>query len=223
MTNELCQLAVDWDGTVPDGGMMCDEKLDGFRAMYFAGIDGVPRLWTRAGMAIEGTEHIRHRLSLLEQVAGCRLFVDGEFVVDGALAATKTWCERGWRSGEQAGVFHAFDVLRFDDWRRGGSDMPLYERKAWLQQLIGAVDEDPALSWDWREGSRGRDEDRPAVVIVPDEWIFNADDALDAARRVWVRDGEGCMLKIADAPYARGRNGAWRKVKASGPWQRNVT
>ena len=213
MTETLCMLATDWDGSLPDGGMMLEEKHNGLRALYFAGRDGGKCMWTRGGMTIEGTEHIRHRLGLLEQIAGCDLFVDGEFIVDGTLAATKAWFERGWRGGGCAGTFHAFDILPLDQWRRGGWDAPLYERKAWLQQLMTAVDDDPKLNWEWRPGSHGRDERQPPVVVAPDVWIFDADGALSEARRVWARVGEGCMLKDAEAPYVRRRCRAWQKLK----------
>lgn len=216
MSAQLCQLASDFTGEVLRGGMMCEEKFDGLRAMYFPGIDGVQRLWSRNGIAIEGTGHIRHRLAHMERVAGQRLFIDGEFVVDGTLVASKAWFERGWKSGGEAGVFHVFDLMPFADWRRGGSDMPQNARKRWLADLLGVVDADPALSWDWRPGSHGLDEAAPPVVLLPDEWSFTAEDAMDMAQRVWARGGEGCVLKDPDASYVRGRNRSWLKLKDSG-------
>jgi hypothetical protein len=37
----LVQLLSDWRGTVPAGGLLCEEKRDGWRAARFPGIDGV--------------------------------------------------------------------------------------------------------------------------------------------------------------------------------------
>ena len=209
----LCQLAGDFRGDLPAGGAMVERKWDGFRALYFTGRDGTRRLWTRNGHPIEGTGHILYRLRQIERAAGMALMIDGEFVVDdagqGTLHATKAWCESGWKMGGEAGTFHAFDVMPLAEWQAGGCEAPLYRRKAWLAQLVGAtVDE-----WDWRPGSRGRDEDRPAVVFVEDEWAATSADVLDMARRVWSEGGEGVMVKDPMATYRRNRNAAWLKVK----------
>lgn len=50
----LCHLAADWRGDVPAGGWLVEQKWDGWRCLYFRGIDGQPRLWTRQGMPIDG-------------------------------------------------------------------------------------------------------------------------------------------------------------------------
>lgn len=210
----LCQLAGDWRGTIPQGGTMAEPKIDGWRALYFAGIDGVKRLWTRNGLPIEGTGHIMHRLAQMEAKAGEPMVFDGEFQVNGNLADTKTWCERGWKFGGEAGVFHVFDCLTFAEWQAGGSDTPSYQRKARLAALWEAVEADPALSWEWRPGSRGRDEGAIPVVLMPDQWAFDAGDVIDMARRIWAEGGEGVMLKDPESPYRRNRNSAWLKVKA---------
>jgi len=210
---QLCQLASDWRGTVPTGGTMYEQKVDGWRALRFPGIDGKVRLWTRNGMPIEGAGHILHRLALMEQVAGESMVFDGEFQVDGTLEATKRWCERGWRLGSEAGTFYAFDCLTLAEWIAGGSSVPLFERKMRLTQLASAVEEDPALSWEWRQKSRGRDESG-AVQVLVDGWAADAAGIVDEARHVWAAGGEGIMLKDAESPYRRLRSAAWQKVKA---------
>lgn len=212
--NSLCQLASDWRGTLPSEGTWAELKHDGFRCLWFRGIDGKARLWTRQGMPIEGCDHIAYHLSLLERVAGQPLFIDGELVVDGTLAATKHWVETGWRQGGEKGLLHAFDVLPFADWQRGGGDMPLHARKAMLVELAGSVEHDPALSWEWRPGSRGRDEGGNPVLLVEDQWLGSRADVVDEVRRVWAAGGEGLVLKDSMAPYQRSRNGAWVKVKS---------
>ena len=216
----LCQLGCDWNGAMPAGGVMLEPKIDGWRCLYFRGRDGQARLWTRNGMPIEGADHILHRCRLLESVAGLPLFIDGEYQVDGSLAATKAWAERGWRQGGDRGLFHAFDVLPYAEWLEGGSDCPLHERKAMLVDLAGKVENDPALSWEWRPGSHGRDGEASPLIVMPDLWAFDAGDVLDAANRVWASNGEGVMVKDAESPYERNRNGSWLKVKHGGPWRR---
>lgn len=208
---QLCQLARDWKGAIPTGGMMCEPKIDGWRATRFPGIDGKVRLWSRNGMPIEGAGHILRRLALMEEAAGEPMFFDGEFQVDGTLDATKEWAERGWKQGGNAGVFHAFDCLTLAEWRAGGSDVPLIERKARLVELFNASEPD-ADEWTWAEGSRGA----PipvAVRVMPDGWAFDADDAVNEVRRVWAAGGEGVVLKDASSPYRRTRSDAWMKVK----------
>jgi ATP-dependent DNA ligase len=212
----LCQLATDWRGEIPEGGLMAEQKIDGWRALRFPGVDGKVRLWTRNGMTIEGAAHILHRLELMEQAAGEPMVFDGEYQVEESLAATKAWCERGWRIGGEAGKFHVFDCLTVDEWRAGGSDAPLYQRKAWLRELF-AASEEVDDGWTWREGSRGAPTPI-AVHVLADGWSFDASDVLNEARRIWAAGGEGVMLKDAEAPYRRNRNVAWLKVKQGGPW-----
>lgn len=214
MSNSLCQLAADYRGAIPEGGCMVETKVDGWRALYFPGWDGRWRLWSRNGHPIEGTEHIAWRLEQMQRMTGEPMVFDGEFQVDGTLAATKAWCERGWRLGGEAGIFHAFDCLPLAHWERGESPIPAYQRKATLKALWQAVEGDAGLAWEWRPGSHGRDEVNPGPVqIVEDEWAFTPADVLGMARRVWAIDGEGLMLKDAEAPYRRLRSPAWMKVK----------
>lgn len=210
---ELCQLAGRWQGTIPDGGIVCEEKRDGWRALWFPGIDEKPRLWTRGGQPIEGTDHIAHWLGIMERVAGEPMMFDGEFQVDGTLTATKTWCERGWKAGGNAGKLYLFDAMPLADWQSGRCDTPWITRKARLTDIMRAAEESP-LSWEWAPGARG---DTPgSVEIMDDVWLFTADDVRDEANRVWARGGEGLMLKDPAAPYVRARSDAWLKVKKDG-------
>lgn len=210
--NSLCQLAADWRGSTPTGGMLFEEKVDGWRALRLAGIDGKVRLWTRNGMPIEGVSHILQRLAAMETAAGEPMFFDGEFQVDDTLADTKAWCETRWKQGGTAGIFHAFDCMTLAEWRAGGTDRPLIERKAMLRRLFDESEPEDD-GWTWAEGSRGAPTPT-AVQIVPDSWAFDAADVVSEARRVWAEKGEGLMLKDAESPYQRRRCDAWQKVKA---------
>ena len=159
MSDHLCQLATDWRGSIPDAGWMAEPKVAGFRALWLPGLDGKARLWTRNGMPIEGVPHIAYRLLQMEEAAGRPIMFDGEFRVDGTLAATKRWCERGWKFGGEAGRLYLFDAMPVEQWRDGGCDVPAVMRKNWLQELWQVVENDPDLSWEWLPGSFGRDEE----------------------------------------------------------------
>lgn len=209
----LCHLASDYRGAFPDGGMMVERKWDGFRCLFFRGIDGQPRLWSRNGMPIEGCDHILRQLLRVEQRAGFPAFIDGELVVDGTLAATKRWVETDYRQGGERGTFHAFDMLSQADWKAGGTDTPLYQRKSALAQAISEAGADRS-DWDWTPGTRGRDESEPSPVeLVEDVWVFSHADLVAEARRIWAIGGEGLMAKFAEEPYRRVRSGAWVKIK----------
>jgi hypothetical protein len=201
---------------------MAEQKIDGWRASYLTGIEGKPCLWSRTGQPLYGVAHIEWRLSLMERVAGQPMFFDGEWQVEGSLEATKAWGEKGHRSGADAGHFYAFDCMTMEEWRAGGSDEPLYRRKARLAALAKAVEDDPALSWEWRPRSRGQDGDASPVTVLRDVWVSDAGDVLAEARRIWAAGGEGLMLKDPEAPYRRNRNTHWLKVKQGGPYWRNV-
>ncbi|MXP24795.1 hypothetical protein GRI39_01880 [Altererythrobacter indicus] len=215
--NSLCQLAADWRGDCPPAGILAEEKIDGWRALYLRDHTGTARLYTRNGHRIEGTGHILHQLAEMERAAGELMVFDGEFQIDGALSATKKWCESGWKAGGEAGQFFGFDCLTLSEWRSGGTDRSAIDRKAILKDLAETAQSD---AWEWRPGSRGRDDLLPPVVILPDLWCFDAGDVLTEARRVWAQGGEGLMLKDAEAGYQRARVKAWQKVKQGGPWSR---
>lgn len=212
---ELFQLAGSWQGRALPPGAVAEEKIDGWRAGYIRGRDGKLGLFTRNGHPIEGIGHIMHRLGQMEEVAGTELFFDGEFQVDGTLAATKHWCETGWKQGGEAGAFYVFDCFTRAEWEVGGSNVPQNVRRARLQALCAST---PADQWDWRAGSRGRDEGRECVFFLPQLDVFTVADAVRAAQYVWSRGGEGLMLKNSYAPYRRNRTKDWQKVKQGQAW-----
>lgn len=214
MANELVQLAGTWDFlTVPAGGLIAETKVDGWRAVYLRDWEGKPGLFTRNGQPIEGVGHILYRLALMEACAGEAMVFDGEFQVGGCLSATKRWCERGWKTGGEAGTLYLFDAMPLSRWKQGGDDMPLYVRKARLVGMMRAADEHP-LAWEWREGSRGKEPQEAAVELIADEWVKDAEEALSLARRVWAANLEGLVLKDAESPYQRKRAPYWMKVKS---------
>lgn len=216
----LAQLATEWKGALP-AWCVGEQKIDAWRALYLRDRSGRPGLFTRNGHTIPGVDHILHELAALERHAGERLFLDGEFCVgDGpdTLASTKRWCESGWKAGGNAGTFHAFDMLPYDEWFRGGTDTPWYERKARLEQLAAAVAADEDHRWTWRAGARG---DEPCPVrVVPHVDVWTVEDAVGMARHMWDAGLEGVVLKDATAAYTRTRNAAWLKIGR--PWQQKL-
>lgn len=200
---------------MPDeAGALLERKHDGFRCLFFRGLDGQPSLWTRNGMPMPGVNHILARLLEVEATMGAPHMIDGELVVDGTLAGTKAHYDRGWRLGD-AGTFHAFDAIPFEAWQAGRCDTPLVERKAALARAIAATAPDSA-AWEWAERSRGAGHGVDPVALVVDSWAFTASDVESEAQRGWAAGHEGAMIKRADAPYIRGRSDAWLKLKRPG-------
>lgn len=210
---QLVQLASDWRGHVLPHGMMSEPKIDGWRGVVLQGVDSITRMFTRQGHFIEGVAHCLYFLQHMERAAGEPMVWDGEFQVNGNLADTKRWAESQWKQGGEAGHFYLFDCLPLSAWKRGGDPTPLYQRKARLQSLYQAVIEDEDLKWEFRPGSRGDDGWLRSVSVLPDTWVFNAQGATEEARRIWAEGGEGVMLKDPEAPYQRGRNGHFLKIK----------
>ena len=222
MPASLCQLAGTWNRSLP-AWCVGEVKADGFRCLWLRDHEGRPGLYSRNGMPLPGLEHIEHELRAWERHAGERLFVDGELIVgDGpdTLAATKHWAETGHKLGGTAGRFMLFDGFAYDEWLRGGTATPLYERKARLEQLGLSVESDEAHRWDWRPGSRGAGSDASPVCIVPHVEIWHVDDALTMAAEMWRAGLEGIVLKDATAAYTRTRSAAWQKVGR--PWQSKI-
>jgi ATP-dependent DNA ligase len=188
--SELCCLAVKWDGTVPSGGLIVQEKIDGIRAAYFDG-----QLWTREGNAIGGVDHILAELHAIEWAFGRPMFLDGEFQVDGALKPTLAHFARRGRYGD-AGRLNLFDALPLDQWRADACTIPLSARLSALQAVMGK-----------RRGEH--------VSALP-SCVCGSPDAVRAyAGQIWARGGEGAVAKAPDSLYRRRRDAAWMKAKRS--------
>lgn len=186
--SELCTLAVKWDGKVPVGGLIVQEKVDGIRALW---IDG--QLVTREGHAIGGTGHIAEALAKLEKAFGRRMMLDGEFQVDGALRPTLRHFANGGRYGD-AGRLFLFDAVPLDDWRGDRCQMPLGVRLEALD-AAGAV-----LAGD-------------TVSVLPWRLCASSGAVQAEAAAVWARNGEGLVAKVPASRYQRRRDPSWIKVK----------
>ena len=186
--SELCMLATKWDCTVPAGGLIVQEKIDGIRALWFDG-----QLWTREGTPILGVAHVTADLRAIERRAGEPLFLDGELQVDGTLAATTRHFRAAGRYGD-AGLLHLFDALPLADWKADAYDLPLGARLQRLEHALG-------------------DERGASVRLLPSRLCGCAATVLAHAAAVWAHGGEGSVGKVAGSAYRRRRSSAWCKVK----------
>ena len=214
---QLVQLVGEYRGTLPPGQWVASEKKDGWRAAWFRGIDGKPRLWTRNGLPMEGVAHIAARCAAMEEAAGEPLMIDGELQIDGTLLATKAWCERAWKLGGCNGTFFAFDCLTQAEWAAGGSDMPWIERQTRLHALVDATEtlpRDPR----WFRATDGEAVPERYVQALPGEFVQSHAGVVRAVEEIWAAGGEGAVLKRIDSPYRRCRGQDWVKVKRCQSW-----
>lgn len=191
--SSLCQLATKWDGTVPAGGLVAQEKIDGIRALWIEG-----RLITREGNEIGGTDHITTELRAIEAAFGCRMFLDGEFQLGGALKATMRHFASGGRYGD-GGRLYLFDALPLDQWRSNASTAPLSARLDSLSAVMAMHE--------------GR-----SVSMLPSRFCSSLGAVRAHAEEIWARGGEGLVLKTPGSPYRRMRSSEWMKLK--GRWPR---
>lgn len=199
---ELCHLFTAWRGEVPDHGWLVSTKVDGWRALWFDG-----QMHTRMGMPLHAADWFAPMLRLMELAGGERLFLDGEYQVDGSLAATKAHCERGWKQGTgRKGRLFLFDALPAGQWFRGDCQMSTMQRYEWLIQLVEKAQAHP-LAWEIDPAHWDR------LVILPHAWTRDAGEIQTLAQRIWSDGGEGLVLKDPLAPYQRKRTNLWRKIK----------
>lgn len=183
--SSLCQLAGVWSGAVPDGGMVMQEKVDGWRALWLPDHTGQRMLFTRNGCPIGGVGHIAWQLERMEAAAGQPMVFDGEFQVGGTLDATKRWCESGWKAGGEAGQLFVFDAVPLADWQRGECPMPYHERRRMLEEAFQAVEGE---EWTWPP-------DRTAGTLCGPLWRCWRRHGLSIRPTCWTRRGASGRAK----------------------------
>lgn len=189
--SELCALATKWDGNVPAGGLVLQEKIDGIRAIWLD-----RQLVTREGIHIEGVDHVIAELIELERSCGRPTVFDGEFQVGGALKPTLSHFGSRGRRGD-AGQLFLFDAIPHEEWKSDACEKPLTAR---LASLAASVERTTlrhvsALPWSVRGSA--------ATVTA-------------FARGVWDRGGEGAVAKVPASFYSRRKLRTWSKIKKAG-------
>lgn len=189
--SELCQLALSWElgRRIVSPGWVMQEKFDGIRLLWIGG-----ELVTREGNAFTAAEHLRPAFKRLERRAGKPMFFDCEYISAGGFFAALRELKRE----EGTGTAMLFDGFPLEQWERGQSLLPQDGRRRILETIFG-------------------DDYRPDGLSLVNQWPAPATPAAiqAAAAAVWLRGGEGLVLKERGATYARARNASWLKVKRS--------
>jgi bifunctional non-homologous end joining protein LigD len=172
--------------TIPPGeGWIAEMKYDGYR-LQLQVAHGQARVLTRSGL--DWSEKFRPIVAAGSQLPVTDAILDGEAVVfdDSGISDFKGLVQ-SLDVGAPQGVFQAFDLLRLD-----GEDLrkqELLDRKLLLEKLVARAP--------------------PAI-----RYSEHVDTGLQALLdRILSADGEGVIVKKADAPYRSGRTSSWIKVK----------
>jgi bifunctional non-homologous end joining protein LigD len=147
---------------------------------------GHTKLLTRT--RLDWTDRYPAMQTALTAVRAKTAYLDGELCgvgADGVPSFAETQAATDGERGARL-VFYAFDLLHLDG--RDTAGLPLLERKALLQPLVADI---PGLQFNSHELGDG-------------ELI---------RRHAYQLGYEGIVSKTADAPYAAGNRGLWRKAK----------
>ncbi|HDR8453962.1 TPA: hypothetical protein QC364_000754 [Bacillus cereus] len=173
-------------------------KLDGNRCVIFTNDNGEIELLSRSGQVLEGYTEI---------VEAFKAFPKG-IVYDGELLAinneglnSKELFQKTQKivrtKGEKTGVmFHAFDMLPIEDFKKGGCSTPCLLRKNALESIVEKYGNDLVAYV------------KPLYIGMFDEEIIQklSEDACE-------QEEEGIMVQLADAPYQLKRTFDILKVK----------
>ncbi|HEY8576953.1 MAG TPA: DNA ligase D [Devosia sp.] len=174
---------------IPTGAdWLFEMKFDGYRAQVAISGSEV-RIYTRNGH--DWTEQFKVLLPPLKALTKGSVLLDGEIVaIDKAGRTNFSMLKTGIAAGIPL-KFYAFDILEKD-----GEDLtrlPLVERKAVLEGLIGQRDGSDSLQYSHH-------------VVDNGQAVF---DAMAAGGH------EGMIAKKADARYVGDRTTGWRKIKCT--------
>lgn len=185
---ELCQLVTDYAPRLDwSGPAWIEAKHDGIRALW---IDG--ELVTRNGIPIAATAHWWPMFRRMEERAGQRLVIDGEWIEPGGFDATRRAFQAGGKVAA-VGRVYVWDAMPYSVWESGTDERPQRERRAALMGLL-------------------HDEGEP-IRRCPGRLVERIGKAQDAARYVWAQGGEGVVVKNPAAPYIRARTPDWLRIK----------
>lgn len=182
---QLCTLS----GTIPTGSNWLFEiKFDGYRAQIAISGSEV-RIYTRNGH--DWTEQFKVILPPLQTLSQGSVLLDGEIVaIDKAGRTNFSMLKTGIAAGIPL-KFYAFDIFEKD--RQDLTGLPLLERKAILEELIGQRDPGDSLQFSHH-------------VVDSGQSVF---DAMCAGGH------EGMIAKRADGIYMGQRTRSWLKIKCT--------
>jgi bifunctional non-homologous end joining protein LigD len=175
-------------GTAPDGGEWLSEmKYDGYRALIAIG-GGSAKVFTRSGL--DWTEKFPEIAVAAAALDVGNALIDGEIVAFDSKGKTDfSGLQRAIKAGGKGLSCFVFDLIELDG--QDLTDLPLIERKAKLEALIGKENEPLLFS---------------SHVSGHAEEVF---------RQVCKAGHEGIVAKRADDPYRSGRGRSWLKIKCT--------
>ena len=193
MPDSLCQIVVDYKpGDWPDRGALVEEKIDGIRALWMN-----TRLTSREGADLLSTEPLWEECAALAKAIdpSCTggAFLDGEWIEPGGFGPTLAMHGRN-ASGKAEGVYYVFDAL---------------PEQVFLWRVVGAELIDRRLKIEREIARLGL----TRVKLLPARRIHQEAEAMNYAREVWARGGEGIVIKDPFSRYGRVRSPDWRRVK----------
>ena len=176
-------------------------KLDGTRLV--AVVDDKIELFTRQGQLVTGMVDIEEELKQLPR----GYVYDGELIaeVKSELESKDLFREtisRARRDGTKTGIiYHIFDMVRIDEFKRGVGSVPAWERKQQLHKIFKDNQLDQKHSFKWLK--------EVEVLYEGDNEEF-IQMYLDSITNM---GGEGIMINISNAPYECKRTKNLLKVK----------
>ena len=174
---------------VPEGNdWVFEMKYDGYRCLAAIAGEKV-QLFTRTGK--DWTAQFGAIVPPLSRITAGSALIDGELCAFDAKGRTDFSTLKDHLATGGPLTYFAFDLLELDG--KDLSKLPLVERKARLEKLLGRIESSSLVQFSAHVTGNGRK-------------VF---DAISRAGH------EGIIAKLADAPYRGERNRAWLKIKAS--------
>ena len=213
-----CQLATNSEGRPEMKGVKrLEPKLDGVRVLMAAQMTQfgpIVTSYSRNGKVFENFKHIERQigdnLNALRAASGIMLdggFIAGEkgVVFDGEVVGNSfqelmRQARRKTDVQNDDSVYHIFDVIPIDDFKRGHWNAQLSKRLVELRRLSPVIDTMPNV------------ELLPHIEVNLD--FQPGQDQFNLYCKDMVSQGfEGVMVKSLDAPYECKRNTSWMKYK----------
>ncbi len=188
----FCQMVSDYRaGRWPQYGAVVEEKLDGIRALWVGG-----RLATRNGADLPATESLWSDCEKLAARFDGEAVLDGEWIEPGGLMATKAVRDtRG--KGLAIGRYVVWDALPVAAWAGREHSRDLLDRRHALEMAFAKLK-------------------LTRVHLMPMRRIWEEWEAMEYAREVWARGGEGVVVKDPRSRYTCTRDETWQRIKWNG-------